>query len=300
MQILSSRNLNLLPVLIAIEEERSLSLAAKRLKLTQPALSHALQKLRKEFGDPLFVRSSTGMTPTRRAAELIPQLRLILEPLADCYRPKYLNLKNLSARVTLASTTYFELRILKRLMRSLEDEAPKVRLDCLPLTGAIPVTELETGTIDVAVAAYFENIPRGMRLKVLSQEPHVCVVTRGHTYANAKNRLQAYLKAEHLLISIPMGVEQKIDLALKELGESRKVGARICNFMTPPLVLEGSDLVLTCPQSLAEQYLLHYDLEIVPTPIEVLPIQVKMIWHERTHSDPLQRWLRTQIERALG
>lgn len=296
---LQNYNLNLLPVLVAIAEERSLSLAAKRLKLTQPAISHALQKLREDFGDPLFVRAAHGMTPTARADELVAEVRRVLTPLATCYTDISFDLRTVDRRITLAATTYFELRILKNILRILRNEAPLVRLDCLQLSGGFPKVELENGEIDVAVAAYFREVPAGMRLKALAEDPHVCLVSEGHSYIKAKNRLESYLDAEHLVIAVPPGVEQSVDVSLRGLKRERKIGARINNFMTPPLVLAGSDFILTCPRSLAEHYKKLHKLVVAPTPLPVASIEVKMVWHDRTQSDPLQKWFRVQIERAI-
>jgi DNA-binding transcriptional LysR family regulator len=296
---LNSRNLNLLPVFIAIADELNLSHAAKRLNLTQPALSHALQRLRDEFDDPLFVRNAHGLSPTARAMDLAVQVREALQRVEACYRSGTFDLKKIDRRLTLASTTYFELRILKTLLKLLDAEAPLLRLDCLPLSGEFPAADLQSGRIDLAVAAYFKDLPDSFRQMSLSREDHVCLVAKRHRYLKARNRLADYLEAEHLIIAVPPGQLQKVDVALAAVGKERKIGARISNFMTPPMILEASDFILTCPKSLAENYCSTHKLSIAPAPIEIPPVEVKMVWHERTHADPLCRWFRGQIQNIL-
>ena len=292
MKAILSKNLNLLPTLVAIADELNLSRAAEKLRLTQPALSHALNKLRSEFDDPLLVRSSHGFVLTDMGAAVVERARVALQKIEEVYTPQKKDIASIQRTFVIASTTYFEQRIIRKLLRVAEKQAPHVSFDFRPLVAQTPRTELESGEYDIAVAAYFKDLPDGLRTKIVASDTHVCVARRNHPYGTSRNRLKAYLASPHLVIAVPPGVPQNIDVALAQRKLSRRWAVATSNFMTPPLALENSNLILTCPSALAETYCSKNDLEIYPTPLPVPDIEVRMIWHERSHNDFSCQWLR--------
>lgn len=296
---ITSKNLNLLPIFLVIGEELNLSRAAVRLGASQPALSHSLVRLRELFQDPLFVRVPHGLAPTPKALELLPEVQALVRSAEGLLTPAAVDLKTIERELVIAATTYFELRILEALVARLRKEAPKVTLTTVALQGDFPKRELERGEVDVAIAAYFADLPGTMRFKALGKDPHVCVVRKGHPYAKSQRTVDDYLAHGHVVISVPLGVRQKIDDALEKRGKSRHIVARLNNFVSAPQVVASSDLILTCPQTLAERYATWLGLQVVPTPLPVAPVEVKMVWHERQHADPFHKWARAIIEEAL-
>jgi DNA-binding transcriptional LysR family regulator len=299
---ISSKKLNLLPIFQVIGEELNLSRAAERLGTSQPALSHSLGRLRDLFQDPLFVRVPHGLAPTPRAAELLPEVHRLVQGAEGLFRTGALDLKTLERRLVIAATTYFELRVLDKLVSRLRREAPRVTLATVSLQGEFPKAELERGDVDVAIAAYFAELPGQVRMKKLSSDPHVCVTRKNHAFIRSRGgkRLDDYLKYGHVMISVPLGAKQQIDVALEAMGKRRDVVAHLNNFISAPQVVASSDLILTCPKTLAERYASWFDLAISATPIETTSVQVKMVWHERNQADPFHRWVRGIIEDALG
>ncbi len=299
-ETLHHKNLNLLPTLLAIAEDLNLSRTAKRLRLTQPALSHSLQKLRTEFNDPLFVRSSNGLAATSRCLELIKYTRNVLENASGLYNLATPEISKIERTITIASTTYFEQRIISALLKRAAKDVPRVRFDFRPLSGEFPKRELESGEYDIAVAAYFRNLPDGMRQRIIATDDFVCVTRKKHPYINAKKRIESYLTFQHLAIAVPPGSEQPIDLALRSKRLKRDVTLSISNFLTPPNALLASDLILTCPTTLAESYVKHHPLTVSECPMQLERLQVQAIWHERFHHDPLHNWLRESLISAVN
>lgn len=287
-------NLNLLPIFFEIWRERSLTLAAKSLAMSQPVLSQALKKLREEFNDPLFVRVSHGLVPTPRADQIGEALRDLLPLIEGVYTHQTESFKNERRDVTIGATAYFELLIIKKLSAKLFAEAPNYKLKTQELTGGLPVAGLESGQIDVAIAAYFNDLPASLRLRTLADDPIVVLTDGEHPYVKMPD-LKTYLAHSHISIAVPLDQMQTIDVALAEKNKSRNIVAYLNNFLTPVTLLPGSRHIVTCPKSLAQYYAEIFELEISAPPIKVKPIRPKMIWHERFHKDPAHVWLRELI-----
>ncbi len=290
-----ANNLNLLPVLVVIGEELNLSKAAKRLRISQPAVSQALSHLRKEFDDELFVRGSSGMVPTPRGLALVLEVRQKLSSLQDVYLSQENDLALFRGNIVIASTTYFEVQIIHFLTEKIRQASPMAKLFFLPLTGELPKTELEQGRIDIAIAAYFSDLPEGLRSVQVHKEDHVCVTRKAHPFLQLKDKFNGYLEASHLKIDVPPGSTPLVDVELKRKGLARNIGLHISNFMTPPMTLGSTDLILTCPRSLGEHYCKQYDLVMSELPIQVPLLEVTMIWHERSHDQPIHRFVRSLV-----
>jgi DNA-binding transcriptional LysR family regulator len=294
-----TKDLNLLSVFVVVAEEANLSRASERLGLSQPALSHSLAKLREEFSDPLFVRSQRGLTPTPRVAELLPQVRELLRVAERLYDAgNDFDPSKEDRHVRFALTTYAEVLLMKPLMAKLRKEAPKLKLETRALHEGLPKRELESGEIDVAIAAYFENLPESLRVKKLFADEFVCVCSKKNPYLKTKRKLADYLDATHLQIEVPPGVFAPIDRWLESKNRKRDIALRVGNFLTPPEVLLESSYLLTCPRGLAEHYVRLGALQIIDLPTELSPLETKMIWHEKNQKDPFHSWLRSVISEA--
>lgn len=292
---ITDKNLNLLPIFCVIGEELNLSRAGKRLGLSQPALSHALAKMREMFADPLFVRVPHGLAPTPKALSLAPQVAGLLESASQLFREEELAMKDLDRSFVLAATTYFEMRILGQMIQKLAKIAPNVTLTTVSLQGEFPKAELDRGEVDLAIAGYFQDLPQGLRSFSLGEDPHVCVARKDHPYLLTHQTVDDFVSCNHVMIAVPLTVRQKIDVELEKIGRSRRIVAHINNFLTAPVVVAQTDYLLTCPLTLAESYAQWFDLVISSTPIPVDPVRVQMVWHERNHSDALHRWFRKEV-----
>ena len=291
-----NKDLNLLAVFVGISEELNLSRTSGRLGLSQPALSHALSRLREQFADPLFVRGQRGLVATPRVGVLLPQVRALLASAENLYGPgEILDLANLDRKVIIASTAYFEARVMAGFIKHAQTNAPGLRIETRSLSGEFPKRELESGEFDLAVAAYFDSAPNGFRIRTIFSDRFVCVCSKRNAYLKTKQTTGDYLERRHLQIEVPPAVFAHVDQYLEGKKKRRNISLRIGNFLTPPAILAKSDLVLTCPLSLAESYKEMYPLTITELPFWLPSIDTKMIWHEKNQRDPFHIWLRERM-----
>jgi DNA-binding transcriptional LysR family regulator len=291
-----NKDLNLLAIFLGISEELNLSRATNRLGLSQPALSHALSRLRDQFSDPLFVRGQRGLVATPKVSVLLPQVRALLAAAEGLYGPgEGLDLANLNRKVVIASTAYFEARAVAGFISQARITAPGLRIETRSLSGGFPKQELESGEFDLAIAAYFENAPTGFKLKTVFSDRFICVCSKKNPYLKTRQATDDYLSRKHLQIEVPPGVFAPVDQHLKSKRKSRDISLRIGNFLTPPAILAKSDFLLTCPLSLAENYEEMYPLTITELPFWLPAIDTKMVWHGKDDGDPFHIWLRDSV-----
>jgi DNA-binding transcriptional LysR family regulator len=293
-----NKDLNLLAIFVGISEELNLSRASSRLGLSQPALSHALSRLREQFADPLFVRAQRGLVATPRVAVLLPQIRALLASAENLYGAgETLDLGKLNRKVVIASTAYFEARAVAGFIRHAQKIAPGLQIETRSLSGGFPKQELESGEFDLAIAAYFEEVPNNFKIKTVFSDRFVCVCSKKNAYLKTRQTMADYLGCKHLQIEVPPGVFAPVDQFLKGKKKRREIALRIGNFLTPPAILAGSDYLLTCPQSLAENYTGMYSLTVTELPFWLPGIDTKMVWHEKNQNDPFHAWFRDCVSK---
>ncbi len=299
---IANKDLNLLLAFHVLYQERNASLAAARMALSQPALSHKLNKLRHEFGDPLFVRAPRGLTPTPRAHELAPTVqRLVgeLEAFYDhCAGRDFLAR---AERIHLYTTDFIEQTLLPRLLPQLRAQAPNLVLITHNTRGQLPREELEKGTCDLAIAGFYANLPDTFRQQRLFGEDFVVLASRHNSRLAGGLDLAAFVACEHLLTTLTGDLHGVVDRALEARGLQRRVAAGLSSFIAPTRLIRGTDLLLTCLRPIAEEAA-ERDPELVihPLPIELPRVELMQIWHERTDADRLRRWLRQQIQQVAG
>ena len=297
---IANKDFNLLLVFHVVYQERNASVAAARMALSQPALSHKLNKLRHEFGDPLFVRAPRGLTPTPKAHELAPLVQRLVSEMESFY--EYCAGRDFLARaecIHLYSTDYIEQTLLPHLLPRIRRQAPNLQLISHNTRGLLPREELEKGTCDLAIAGFFADLPDTFRQQRLLSEDFVVLASQGNPRLQAGLDLDGFLACEHLLTTLTGDLNGLVDRALAARGQARKVAAGLSSFIAPPRLLRGTDLLLTCLRSVAEDAVAHDgDLRIHPLPLPLPRVEVMQIWHERTDADRLRRWLRQQIQQV--
>lgn len=287
-------DMNLIKVLDAVLSERSVSRAAVRLGVSQSAVSHALAKMRKDFQDPLFVRSPQGMVPTERAERMIPFLRTALaatERLLD--DPEHFDPMTTRRSFTIAAADMFGLVLLPSLIGQLVSKAPGLDLDMRPNTTA-PLGALENAALDLAIGV-FHDPPSSLRRQRLFDDEFVCLVRRNHPSIQDVLTLDAYIETPHGLVAPagrPGGV---VDTILARQGLSRRVALRVPNFLVAPMVTAGTDLVWTLPSRIARIFADYLPLRIFPPPIDIPTFTISQLWHERSQHDPGHRFLRSTM-----
>ena len=208
---------------------------------------------------------------------------------------KILDLANLKRKVVIASTAYFEARAMAGFIKYAQIKAPGLQLETYSLSGGFPKQELETGELDLAIAAYFDEIPNGFQMKTVFSDRFVCVCSKKNSYLKTNQTTEDFLSRKHLQIEVPPGVFAPVDQYLKGKRKRRDISLRIGNFLTPPAILSQSDLLLTCPLALAENYREMCPLVITELPFWLPAIDTKMVWHEKNQIDPFHMWLRDSL-----
>ncbi|ATJ82521.1 LysR family transcriptional regulator [Halomonas beimenensis] len=299
---LAGKDLNLLLLFHVLYQERSVSGAAGRLALSQPALSHRLARLRDAFGDPLFVRAPRGLTPTPRAHELAPHAQRLVAGLEGFFeRCEGGDFLAREERVHLFTTDYMEQLLLPRLLPVVRREAPNLQLVTHNTRGRLPRGELETGECDITVAGFYEDLPATYHQQHLRQEGFVVLSARDHPRLGEGLDLEAYLACDHLVTTLTGDLDGLVDRRLRERRLARRVVAGLSSFNVPPRLVAHSDLLLTCLASVAEEAVRRDPgLVIHPCPLALGEVAMIQTWHQRTHEDRLRAWLRERIRWLLA
>jgi DNA-binding transcriptional LysR family regulator len=294
---ISSKDLNLLYLFHVLYQERNATVAAQRMALSQPALSHKLNKLRHQLGDPLFIRAPRGMTPTPRAHELAPEVECLVAGLEGFYeRCEGQDFLTRPAHVHLYSTDYVEQTLLPKLLPVLRKQAPNLTLVTHNTRGQLPREALERGTCDLAVAGFYTDLPDTFHQQRLLSEQFVVLASRSHPSLVKGLDLDTFLASDHLLTTLTGDLDGLVDRALRSQGRQRRVVAGLSSFIAPTRLLRGTDMLLTCLHSLGKDATERDDdLLMYPLPLTLPAVEVMQIWHERTHTDPLRRWFRQQV-----
>lgn len=284
-------DLNLLVALDALLAERSVSRAAVRLNLSQPAASALLARLRELFGDPLLLRSARGMLPTPRALELHGPIKQVLEEIDAIVQPRAAFAPSSAEHTfTLSASDYVEYALLPKLVDYLERKAPGVRLEVRPLDLPLVAKQMESGEVDLCITG-IQNASAGLHMRPLYEERIVSVVRRNHPLAGARLTLDTFCSLEHIRVVVPgSGFSTRIDAVLAELGRRRHVRLAVPHFLLALEIVARSDMISALPERLARGY--AKKLRIFDPPLDVEGFTVGEIWHERNQRDPAQQWLR--------
>ncbi|HLY47013.1 MAG TPA: LysR family transcriptional regulator [Stellaceae bacterium] len=292
-------DLNLLKAFDALVRERAVTRAATRIGLSQPAMSHALARLRAVFSDELFVRTATSMEPTARAREIAPLVTTAIEHIEAALRlGGGFDPATSSAIFTAGMAEYAEIALVGRLARRFAEEAAGATLRLLPATGHQALEQLDRGEIDVAVA-HLPHLPAHLEASVLLRDPFVVVMRQGHPAANAPLTLEAYAAQTHVLVSPRGATAGALDGILVDFGLKRRIALLVATYLAVPAALAGSDLVATVPERTARQIAGTAEIAILPLPID-FATTVTMAWHRRAAADPAQTWFRTLLVDAAA
>jgi DNA-binding transcriptional LysR family regulator len=291
---ISGVNLNLLVAFDALFTEQSVTAAARRAGVTQPAMSNTLAQLRALFDDALFIRHRTGLTPTARAKELAEPIRQGLKLLEAALSGPRFEPATSERRFVVAASDYVELVLLPPLLRRLAKEAPRVRLQLRPWGLHEAPPELARGEVDLMLG-FYDKLPPKHHEQPLFEDEYVCVVRRRHPTVKAKLPLSQYLTLSHVLVSSSSDSPGSVDRALAALGKTRSIGARVSHFMTVPVLVSQTDFVAALDRRVAEMFAAPLGLKLFPPPLKLPKGSVGQVWHEQQHSDAAQRWLRQLI-----
>lgn len=296
---LKSFDLNLLVALDALIAEASVSGAARRVGIGQPAMSHALARLRDVFGDPLLVRAGAVMRPTTRALDLAGPVARILDDIrcnviaGTVFRPAE------EERVfRFSASDYVMTAVLPHLLATLQNTAPKVQVVTRLLGREEIVPKLSDGTVELAVG-YFPD--RGPLLsETLFREEHVCLFDSAACGMAAPLSLDDYLSVPHFLVTSQADLTGIIDTELAKLGRTRFVQMSTSSFLAIPFLLRGARAAAVVPSRLARHCREAIGLSASSLPVPVAGFDVSMVWSARTDADPAHRWFRDRVRDAAA
>lgn len=294
-----SVDLNLLVALRALLAERNVSRAAKRLGLTQPAVSHALGRLRKTFGDPLFLRTREGLVPTERALRLEPALNDLLRRLdEEILADKPFDPKASERHFRIASHDLEQLVLLPRLVPYVATRAPRVKLEFNVPEERFPWRALRDGQLDFALTVKVEDRP-GLYAEKLFDDDFVVVTRTNDDRFRRGVSLGDYVAAHHLLVTPFGGLTGMMDEVLRTRGLARSVRLGCTQFSLAPWLLLESDLVLTLPRRAAHIFARRLPLALHEPPLPTPSFSMWIVWAERSQGDPAHRWLRDALRTCL-
>ena len=286
---LRTLDLNLLKTLDALLDERSVTRAASRLSLTQPAVSGMLNRLRDYFDDPLFIRAPHGIVPTTRAEELAAPVKRILADIDVLLQPAEFDPLTATLTFTLAATDYALRAVVVPFIAALKVQAPGIRVRVVPVGSDRLVSQLERGSVDVALITP-HTTPAELHSRALYDERYVCMMRADHPDAGKPITLDRFCALEHVLVSYEGESFRGVtDGALENIGLTRCVALSVSNFLVLPDVLVISDMIAVVPSRIAEN---QTGMFVCETPVTVPGFTKSMAWHGRTHRNPAQAWLR--------
>jgi DNA-binding transcriptional LysR family regulator len=288
-------DLNLLIALNMLLEERNVTRAADRLGLTQSAASRMLGRLRATFDDPLFVRTSRGLTPTKRALDIAGPLREYLSGLekllveGEAFDPK-----TAQRRFRIAAIDYVQATLLAPLVAKLQRQAPSIDFE-IRQPSSDSERDLDAGILDLLLMPQQRSAP-GVIWAPLYRDGYTCVVWSRHPSHHLT--LSAFAKMEHVLVAPRERAGGIVDSVLEKNGLSRRVAVQAPTFLIVPYLLIGTTRIATVPQRMAGELVRMHPLKTLTPPVKIPDFTMCQAWHEIHRNDPGHRWLREELIRA--
>ncbi|MBO9651354.1 MAG: LysR family transcriptional regulator [Variovorax sp.] len=291
-------DLNLLKVFEALMTEGNVTRAAQKLSLTQPTVSNALRRLRETFDDPLFMRSGTGIRPTRRAIDLWEPLAHSLETIRGTLEIDSFDARQSTATLTIAMSDYVASIVIPRLSRQLGRLAPAMQIHTIPnaLIDFGPV--LANNVADFAISVYADEVQRPPFLKsrALWSPGFICVMRADHPLGRlARIPLKRFLAARHIDVSLAGKTLPTYDVFLRSRGLQRNLVATVNHYATAYDAVRSSDLIAVLPLSKGLDPPRMTGLRQVTVPLEAPPRMVELFWHQRHETSPLHQWLKAVL-----
>lgn len=289
-------DLNLLTILQSLLAEESVSRAADRLGLSQPAASHALNRLRALFADPLLERHGSRLTRTAFAAALLPRLQQALRAAEAVFAPPdSFDPAGASGTVCLAASDYVSALLLPGVVNALATEAPGLELRVITADRLGVTDALRAGRADLALGVFGTAAP-GFRSQTLFSDDFVIVARRGHPILEAPRLQPADLAHHDWALVSPFGdATAQLDEALRLQGLARRVRVSVPTFLQAPQLAAETGLALALGRRLALQAVRRWPLGWRELPLPVAGFAANMMWLEERTGDPLQDWLRARF-----
>ncbi|ARU56446.1 MAG: LysR family transcriptional regulator [Pseudomonadales bacterium] len=289
-------DLNLLIIFDAIMTENSISSAAERLSMTQPAVSNAVARMRQVWNNPLFIKEGRGIKPTQFALNLWQQINSPLTQIRDAVDPKSFDPATARRRFRVACADIMVDLVWLPMRKLIEREAPNIDLHAIPYSRLNSQTLLANAEAEMVIGVKDDLRPSD-RSELLFRGEYVCAMRKDHPLASEELTLERYLEADHLLVSLSGDPSGFVDEALSLIGKKRRVAMTVNHFASVPQMLLGTDLICVIANTVVAKAALAGELHITAPPVSFPPTQVAVGWHPRDDQDPGIIWLRENITR---
>ena len=284
----------LLRLFLIVFEEQSVTRAAARLDLTQSAVSHGLDKLRKIIKDPLFVRSGRGITATYVAAQMVEDVRGLLRDMRSLSEPRGFKLEAVVGKFVIAASDILWPLLLSDLFIAITAQAPNLDLRIVN-AGPDATNPLREGHVDLVLTPI---LPEGGEFKQqkLFEDEYVCFFDPKCT--DAPKTLDDYLSRHHARIVFSAIETNLIDQLLSNMGKSRRIALQVPSFAGLPGLMKGTELIALLPSSIRGSIMIDFD--VGPSPVMIDDLKMYQIWHSRDDTSPLHGWIRTFLKKLAS
>ncbi len=293
-------NFNLLYPFYVIYEEKSVTKAGKRLKVTQSAMSNALNQMRRQFNDQLFIRGKYGMRPTERATEIAQQVKYVLADVNELvYQSNHFEPKTTQRKFTIAITHTCSFLMIDKFMQNFYKEAPTASLEIKECkVHQYDQSYCDQHGIDLLIGLNAKLPNTACSEKLIELNP-ILFARKDHPIFDAHISFKSYIKQKHCLLESGHRKFNNIDQAIIKKGASREIHINTSYPRSLPDILLNSNLVAIAPERFLNRYK-NKNLKTAPAPFKAKRIKLDQVWHNRYNADPGQQWLRAIVKKAFS
>ncbi len=289
-------DLNLLVIFQQLLQERRVSAVAANLGLSQPTISNALNRLRQQLNDELFLRTSTGMEPTAYAMQLAEPIGYALSAIHETLNQRTrFDPSNSQRKFIVGMNDIGEIYFLPKLMEILSEIAPGISISTIRTTGSNLAEDMEAGRIDIAIG-WLPHLKSGFFQRRLFVQEYVCMFRRGHALErDSPLSKEDFETAEHVIVSAAGTGHATVDGSIERLGIKRNAVLSVPHFVAVGHILSATNMIATVPERFARQCVDPFDLRYAAVPLKLPEIGINLFWHSRFHKESGNQWLRGLI-----
>lgn len=285
-------------VLITVHSHQSFTRAAEELGINQSAVSYTIDKLRRVFDDPLFVREGHGLITTPRCLDVLDMARRTSQDFLALTGPSTFDPAQTAERLVIACNYYERLLFIPAIVKDLKRQAPHLTIEIIDASDS-GHKRLLSGEADLLIGPFYHDAP-AFYARTLFNETYVCLMDRAHPLATRQSKdplsLDAYLLLDHVLITYGGKWKSRYIIDLEAMGHSPNIALKVPSPAGLEHLIEGSNFVATVPARLTRH--IGATLAARPCPIPA-PIDIQLIWTTRTQSSKMHIWVRDRIHRVI-
>ncbi|TRX53430.1 LysR family transcriptional regulator [Thalassomonas sp. M1454] len=281
---------NLLKTFQVLFEERHVGRSAKRMNVSQSAMSHSLSRLRDTFNERLFERNASGIYPTHKAEELAKEIDCIIEKINKLFDEDTLDLDNLDATITIMTHDFIAMNLLTDILKKIKLAAPKVKLSIIGYEPSWPDL-MDNGQIDLVIGSGL-NTNRCFESHLFYEDSLVCLLDKEHPALQNWTIAEIY-QHEHIKLSLLDAKVDPIDVYARNNDFSRKIGMYTKSLELQASLVVNTNLIAFLPKTLAQHAVNKSSLTMKECPFPLPKLPIKCIWHQKHNNNLKHSWLRS-------